>query len=126
MSAPGVVAALTAADTAADGVRGPPSSARLTEKNAERAEDMANQLLVHEATCRVSDAVAVGIGDRLKSAQNAADRLHIDCADLPAVVLIAHKRWDAAVLLHEDARGNAVFAGISATGERTTWPWIGC
>jgi carbon-monoxide dehydrogenase large subunit len=120
-AAPGVVAAFTGADMAADGI-GPMRSlwAIRSHDGAPMAEP-ARWALARAVVRHVGEPVAIVLAEDRKAALDAAERVAVDYEPLPAVTTSADARADGAPGLHTDVPGNVCFRwrrGDAAAVER--------
>lgn len=108
LAQPGVVAVLTAADFAADGIA-PPAPFRFAQGDGSFAEETPRPLLVGERVRCLGEPVAMVLADSLQAAQDAAERVLVDYEDLPAVATLEAARAAAAPLVWDERPGNLAF-----------------
>ena len=109
-SMPGVLAVLTAAEIAADGLGGIPwevSPPGATAEEGDPAVAVPQALLAAGRVRYVGEPVALVVAERLDQARDAADALEIEYEPLPAVVEPGAALQPGAPLLHP--AGNACF-----------------
>ncbi len=105
---PGVVAIFTGDDLIADKVGGLICGWMIHSKDGSPMKAGAHPALAHGKVRYVGDHVAVVIADSLAQARDAAEKINVDYAVLPAVVDLANAtRADAAV--HEVSPDNTVY-----------------
>ncbi|HKS90048.1 MAG TPA: xanthine dehydrogenase family protein molybdopterin-binding subunit, partial [Stellaceae bacterium] len=85
-AAPGVVAVLTGADLAADGVGTIPCVSALTNRDKSQMQMPPHPALAADRVRHVGDSVAMVIADTAARARDAAELIEIDYAPLPAIV----------------------------------------
>ena len=83
---PGVLAVLTHLDLAADGVAPLSEPNRVTGRDGERTVNVDHPLLAGERTMHVGDPVAMVVARSRRDAQEAAERVIVDYAELDPVV----------------------------------------
>ena len=83
---PGVLAVLTHRDLAADGVAPLSEPNRVTGRDGERTVNVDHPLLAGERTMHVGDPVAMVVARSRRDAQEAAERVIVDYAELDPVV----------------------------------------
>src|SRR4029077_16226159 len=113
--APGVLAVLTGADFAADGLKPIPhkpwsphqKEAQLHLKGDAPPFEAPHYPLPADKARFVGEAVAMVIGETLDAAKDGAERLAIDYEALPAVVETAAAARQDAPLIHDDTRSGA-------------------
>ena len=109
-TAPGLLAVLTAADVAADGLGGIPwevAPPGITAPEGDKAVAAPQTLLADRRVRYVGEPVALVVAERLDQARDAAERLTIDYEPLAAVVLPEAAAAPGAPLLHDG--GNICF-----------------
>ncbi len=106
-SAPGVIAVLTGADVAADGLGGIPCGFSPTGTEAPQNAPP-RPALVQDKACFVGDLVAMVIADSVHEAMDAVHLIHVDYQDLPANVDPAKALDPATPQIHEAAENNLV------------------
>ena len=107
-AAPGVVAVLTGEDLAADAVGGLPCGWQIHSKNGEPMAEPAHPVLAQGKVRHVGDPVALVIADSPAQARDAAERIVVDYAPLPAVLDMKAALAGGADV-HDDAPGNLCF-----------------
>jgi carbon-monoxide dehydrogenase large subunit len=104
-----VVAVLTGADMADDGVGGLPCGWGINNKDGSPMAEPGHPPLALDTVRYVGDQVAVVIATTRAGARDAAELVEVDYEDLPAVVNIASAVADGAPLVWEEAPGNICF-----------------
>jgi aerobic carbon-monoxide dehydrogenase large subunit len=105
-AAPGVLAVLTAADAAADGLKPLRPGAETNTVTGERFNFEPQPLLAADKVRHVGEAVALVVAETREQAQDAAELVAVDYAPLPAVTTAAAARAPDAPPLSEAAPGN--------------------
>ncbi len=108
-SAPGVVAVLTGADVAADGLGGLICGWTITDKNGEPHKSPPHPLLAVDTVRHVGDPVVVVIAESLAAAKDAAEAVEIDFEELPANVDSSKALDPSTPQLHAEAPGNLCY-----------------
>ena len=85
-AAPGVVAVLTGAELAADGINGLPCGWQVHSKDGSPMHEPPHPALVTDRVRHVGDQVAVVVADTYAHARDAAELVDVDYEELPAVV----------------------------------------
>ena len=123
-AAPGVVAVLTGADWAADGLGGLPCGWQVIGKNQTPMHEPPHPPLVADKVRHVGDNVALVIAETREQARDAAELIGLDLEELPAVVAMADAVADGAPELHAGVAGNVCYewelgdkAGVDAAFE---------
>lgn len=105
----GVVAVLTGADMAADGIGGLPCGWGITDKDGSPMVEPAHPPLATDTVRYVGDQVAVVIAITKAIARDAADLVEINCEVLPSVADLDAASAEGAPLVWEEAKGNVCF-----------------
>lgn len=105
----GVVAVLTGADMAADGIGGLPCGWGITSTDGSPMAEPAHPPLVVDTVRFVGDQVAVVIAESRVIARDAAEQVIIDYEELPSVTNIAAADADGACLVWDEAPGNVCY-----------------
>jgi len=108
-SAPGVLAVLTGADLAADGVGGLPCGWQVTSKDGRPMAEPPHPPMATDRVRHVGDQVAVVIAESLNQAKDAAELIEVDYEELPAVVSMREAIKDAAPLVWDDVPSNRCY-----------------
>jgi carbon-monoxide dehydrogenase large subunit len=108
-AAPGVVAALTGADMAADGIGPMRSLWAIRSHDGVPMAEPARWALARDVVRHVGEPAAIVLAEDRKAALDAAERVAVDYEPLPAVTTTADARADGAPGLHTDAPGNVCF-----------------
>ena len=109
LAMPGVVAVLTGADMAADGLGGLPCGWGINNKDGSPMVEPAHPSLAETTVRYVGDAIAVVIAESRALAKDAAEHVEVDLDDLPAVAGLEAASADDAALVWEEAPGNICF-----------------
>ena len=106
---PGVVAVLTGAELAADKIGNLICGWMIHSKDGSPMKMTPHPALAHGKACHVGDPVAVVIAETLAQARDAAEKLKIDYAVLPAVADLATAQKPATAQIHEVAPHNTIY-----------------
>jgi aerobic carbon-monoxide dehydrogenase large subunit len=109
LAAPGVVAVLTGADMAADGVAAMRPLWIVRSREGSPMAEPARFALARETVRHVGEPVAAVVAATLAQAVDAAERLEVDYAPLPAVTDARAAQAEGAPQLHACAGGNVCF-----------------
>ncbi len=109
LAVPGVVAVLTGADMAADGVGGLPCGWGIHSKDGSPMVEPAHPPLASEVVRHVGDQVAVVLAESRAVARDAGELVDVDYDELPAVANLDAASADGAPLVWDDAPGNVCF-----------------
>lgn len=113
LSAPGVVAVYTGADT--DGVLNPIPCAWVVPDSD--VKTVPHPAIAKDVVRYVGDAVAVVVAESRYQAEDAIDLINVDYETLPAVVNPEAAMQDGAPQLHEDAPNNQAFHWVASGGD---------
>ncbi len=105
----GVVAVLTGADMAADGIGGLPCAWGVNNKDGSPMVEPVHPPLATECVRYVGDQVAVVLAETRAIARDAAELVDVDFEELPAVADLESASADGAPLVWDDAKGNICF-----------------
>jgi carbon-monoxide dehydrogenase large subunit len=105
----GVVAVLTGADMAADGMGGLPCGWGIHSKDGSPMVEPAHPPLVTDAVKHVGDQVAVVLAETRAIARDAAEMVEVDYDDLPVVAGIEAATAGGAPEVWDEAPGNICF-----------------
>ncbi len=105
----GVVAVLTGADMAADGIGGLPCAWGVNNKDGSPMVEPGHPPLATECVRYVGDQVAVVLAETRAIARDAAELVDVDFEELPAVADLESASADGAPLVWDDAKGNICF-----------------
>jgi carbon-monoxide dehydrogenase large subunit len=108
-AAPGVVAVLTGADVASDGVGGLPCGWGINNKDGSPMHEPGWPILAAETVRYVGDSVAVVIAETAGQAKDARDLVEVDYEALAAAVDTAGTIADSAAAVWPDAKNNICF-----------------
>jgi carbon-monoxide dehydrogenase large subunit len=109
LAAPGVVAVLTGADMAADGIGGLPCGWGVNNKDGSPMAEPGHPPLVADVVRHVGDQVAVVLASSRALARDAGELVAVDYEDLPVVANLEAASADGAPLVWEEAPGNICF-----------------
>ena len=118
-AAPGVLAVLTGADYAADGLGDIPCHSLPKNIVGEDWFQTPYPALISDRVRCVGDAVAVVVAETLATAQDAAELVAVDYAPLPAVVLVADALRPGAPVLWPEAAENICFETAYGNADKT-------
>ena len=105
----GVVAVLTGADMAADGIGSLPCGWGITNRDGSPMVEPGHPPLAADCVHYVGDQVAVVLAETRALARDAAELVNVDYEELPAVADLESASADGAPLVWDDARGNICF-----------------
>lgn len=105
----GVVAVLTGADMAADGIGSLPCGWGINNKDGSPMVEPGHPPLADEIVHYVGDQVAVVLAESRAMAKDAAELVAVDYEELPAVANLEQASADGAPLVWDDAAGNICF-----------------
>jgi carbon-monoxide dehydrogenase large subunit len=108
-AAPGVIAVLTGADTAADGLGGLPCGWLVTGKGGKAMAEPAHPVLAQAKVRHVGDPVAMVIAETRAAARDAAELVEVDYDELPAVVDAVDALASGRPQVHDEAPGNLCY-----------------
>jgi carbon-monoxide dehydrogenase large subunit len=106
---PGVLAVLTGAELAADKIGNLICGWMIHSKDGSPMKMAAHPALANGKACHVGDPVAVVIGETLAQARDAAEKVRIDYAVLPAVADPAAAQKAGAPQIHAIAPNNTIY-----------------
>jgi carbon-monoxide dehydrogenase large subunit len=106
---PGVLAVLTGADWARDGLGALEPEMMPEDMGGPKGFRTKRPPLAQDRVRYVGERVAVAVAESEAQARDAAERIAIDYEELPAVVDMADALRDGAPLVHEGAPGNVSF-----------------
>jgi len=106
---PGVLAVLTGTELAADKIGNLICGWMIHSKDGSPMKMAAHPALAVGKACHVGDAVAVVIAETLEQARDAAEKVKIDYAVLPAVADAVAAQKPGAPLIHEIAPNNTIY-----------------
>jgi carbon-monoxide dehydrogenase large subunit len=109
LKVPGVVAVLTGADMAADGVGGLPCGWGVVGKSGVPMKEPGHPPLATERVRCVGDAVAVVLAESKNAAKDGAEAVVVDYKELPAVASAVAALKPGAPLVHDDVPGNLCY-----------------
>jgi aerobic carbon-monoxide dehydrogenase large subunit len=115
-SAPGVLAVLTAAELAADGVGNLPTDRARKRRDGSPAFPTPRPALMRDRVRHVGDPVALIVAETHAEALDAVDRLRIDYEPLPAVAGTANALHPGAPVVWDEAPDNIAF--LAQAGQR--------
>ncbi len=106
---PGVVAILTGTDLANDKIGGLICGWMIHSKDGSPMKMAPHPALANGKACHVGDPVAVVIAETLAQARDAAEKVKVDYARLPAVADPAAAQKDGSPQIHEVAPKNTIY-----------------
>ena len=106
---PGVLAVLTGAQLAGDKIGDLICGWMIHSKDGSPMKMAAHPVLANGKACHVGDAVAVVIGETPAQARDAAEKVKVDYAVLPAVADPAAAQKQGAPLIHDVAPKNTIY-----------------
>jgi carbon-monoxide dehydrogenase large subunit len=106
---PGVLAVLTGTELAADKIGNLICGWMIHSKDGSPMKMAAHPALAVGKACHVGDAVAVVIAETLEQARDAAEKVKIDYAVLPAVADAVAAQKPGAPLIHDIAPNNTIY-----------------
>src|SRR5580700_5795903 len=106
---PGALAVLTGAQLAGDKIGDLICGWMIHSKDGSPMKMAAHPVLANGKACHVGDAVAVVIGETLAQARDAAEKVKVDYAALPAVADPAAAQQQGAPLIHDVAPKNTIY-----------------
>ncbi|MBB4265498.1 xanthine dehydrogenase family protein molybdopterin-binding subunit [Roseospira visakhapatnamensis] len=109
MAIPGVVAVLTGADMAAEGIGGLPCGWQVIGKGGVPMQEPPHPPLALDRVRTVGDAVAVVLAENRHAARDGAEAVVVDYDPLPAVAHVADAARPGAPLVHDDVPGNVCY-----------------
>ncbi len=109
LASPGVVAVLTAADLAADGVGGLPCGWLIRNKDGSDMVEPPHPVLARGKVRHVGDPVAMVIADTVAVARDAAEKIVVDYGELPSVTDTASAHRPGRPQVHEAAANNTCY-----------------
>lgn len=110
---PGCLKVLTAADVAEAGFSGLPAGAPLNGVDGKPQVKCTMPVLATDRVRFVGQPVAMVIATSARAAQDAAELVHIDFDDLPAVASLQAATASGAPTLHDDVPGNLSLVHVS-------------
>ncbi len=108
-AARGVVAVFTGADMQAENIGGLPCGWLIHSKDGSPMAEPPHPVLAMGKVRHVGDPLAVVIAESRQAAKDAAEKLEIDLADLPAVATLKDALAPGASLVHDDVPGNLCY-----------------
>src|ERR1700728_4427414 len=106
---PGVIAVLTGADFANDKIGNLICGWMIHSKDGSPMKMAAHPALANGKACHVGDAIAVVIAETLPQARDAAEKVKVDYAVLPAVADPAAAQKPGAPQIHDIAPNNTIY-----------------
>jgi carbon-monoxide dehydrogenase large subunit len=103
---PGVLAVITGAELAREGLGAIPAGVLLPGRDGKPMFATAMPALAHERVRYVGEPVALVVADTLPQALDAADAVQVDYEDLPAVAGVERALASGAPRVHDGAPGN--------------------
>ncbi|MFQ5534094.1 MAG: xanthine dehydrogenase family protein molybdopterin-binding subunit [Sphingomonadales bacterium] len=109
LAAPGVVAVLTGADLAADGLGALPCAWMIHSRDGSEMKQPPHPVMATDTVRYVGEAVAVVLAESAAQARDALELVEVEYDELPAIVSCGDAIAPDAVQLHEAAPGNVCF-----------------
>jgi aerobic carbon-monoxide dehydrogenase large subunit len=109
LRAPGVLAVLTGADLAADGLGHLPTDGSRKRRDGAPAVPTPRPALIRERVRHVGDPIALVVATTPEAAADAAELVAVDYAPLPAVTGAARATRSGAPAVWDEAPGNVAF-----------------
>ncbi len=109
LAAPGVVAVLSGADLAADGIGGLPCGWQIHSKDGSPMAEPAHPVLAQGKVRHVGDPVAMVIAESRAQARDAAELVEVSYSALPATVDTADAFADGKPQVHDEAANNTCY-----------------
>ncbi len=109
LAAPGVLAVLTGADLAADGIGGIPCLSALTNRDGSPSVMPPHPAIARDRARHVGDTVAMVVAETAAAARDAAELIAVDYEPLAAVVETAHALDPGQPQVWDEAPGNLCF-----------------
>lgn len=106
-NSPGVIAVLTGADLAADGLGSLPCGWMIHSKDGSEMKQPPHPVMAHETVNYMGEPVAIVVAESRLAAKNAAELVEVDYGELPAVVDLATAQEAPAI--YEDIPGNTCY-----------------
>jgi carbon-monoxide dehydrogenase large subunit len=116
LAAPGVVAVLTAADLAADGIGDLPTDRARKRRDGAPAFATPRPALARGRARHTGDPVAIVVAESRQQAVDAAELVAVDYAPLPVVAATADAARPGAALVWDEAPDNVAF--VAESGQR--------
>jgi len=120
LEAPGVLAVLTGADLAADGVGNMPTDRTRKRRDGAAAFATPRPLLARERVRHVGDPVALVIADTRERAADAAEQVAVEYEPLPAIAVTADARKPGAPPVWDEAPDNVAFVWSAGLKDAVT------
>ena len=109
LAKPGVIAVLTGDDVASAGYASLPTALAFPDRFGQPLKKPHRPALAQGRVRYVGECVACVVAESAPLAQDAAELVHIDYRDLPAVVSAEESLQESAVQLHDNIPGNLYF-----------------
>jgi aerobic carbon-monoxide dehydrogenase large subunit len=109
LALPGVLAAYTGKDLAADGLPDFPCGVNLNRPNGQKAHQARRPVLVRDRIRVVDEPVAFVVAETLEAAETAAELVIVETQDIPTVATVAAARASAAPAVWDEAPDNVAF-----------------
>ncbi|MXU64075.1 xanthine dehydrogenase family protein molybdopterin-binding subunit [Oceanomicrobium pacificus] len=106
-AAPGVIKVFTAADF--EGVGGMPCGWQVTDRHGEAMQEPKHPILAEGKVRHVGEPVAAVVAETLAQARDAAEKINLDIAELPAVIDMVAATKDGATKVHDDLSSNLCY-----------------
>jgi carbon-monoxide dehydrogenase large subunit len=125
LAAPGVLAVLTGADLAADGIGDLPTDKNRKRRDGSPAFPTPRRALARERVRHVGDPVAFVVAETPAQAADAAERVRVDYEPLPAVALTAEAMRPGAPAVWDEAADNVAFVWEAGKRDAVTAAFAG-
>ena len=125
LAAPGVLAVLTGADLAADGIGDLPTDKNRKRRDGSPAFPTPRRALARERVRHVGDPVAFVVAETPAQAADAAERVRVDYEPLPAVALTAEATRSGAPAVWDEAADNVAFVWEAGKRDAVTAAFAG-
>ncbi len=109
LPSPGVLGVFTAADLDADGIGDIPCKFQVKNRDGTRMPTPPRPVLARDRVRFVGEPVAFVVAETLDQARDAAERVEVDYAPLPAVTAMDDALAPGAPAIHEGVAGNLLF-----------------
>jgi carbon-monoxide dehydrogenase large subunit len=125
LALPGVLAVLTGADLAADGIGDLPTDKNRKRPDGSPAFATPRRALARERVRHVGDPVAFVVAETPEQAADAAERVHVDYGPLPGVALTAEATRAGAPAVWDEAGDNVAFLWEAGKRDAVTAAFAG-
>ena len=115
---PGVLRVFTGADIEAASLGGVPCGWQVIDRNGEPMREPMHPILASGKVRHVGDPVAAVVAETFSAARDAAEKIHLDLEELPAVVNMA-AALEGGASVHDDVADNLCFDWVFGEEEAT-------